>query len=262
MNQDRVKELLLSIEEPSTDFSVIFSGKKSSLVNGLYKPQTREIIIHNRNFSADQQLIYTAIHEYAHHIHCERRPHLPGVRAHSNEFWAIFHSLLDKAEAGGVYSSIFDKEPAFVDLTGRIRSILPKNGELMLEFGRLVVEAEGLCKKHFVRFEDYVDRTLGVSRTSATAAMKASAYNVPPELGWDAMKLVAGLGKSEARALAIEAFKAGSSQEAVRSMVKADKPPEDPRERLARERDRLSRTIHTLEERLAAVESELTRMGE
>lgn len=262
MNQDQVKGLLVSVEEPKTQFSVVFSGKKSSMVNGLYKPLTREILIHNKNFETDGQLVYTALHEYAHHLHCERKPYLPGARAHTNEFWAIFHELLEKAEAKGSYRNVFAEEPAFVELTARIKDVLPENGRVMLEFGKLVVEAEALCKKHFVRFEDYIDRALGVARTSATSAMKAVHLQVPADLGWDAMKLVAGISRPEARGAAIEAFRAGKSQEAVKAMSRASKPSEgDERERLDRERTRLERTIQTMQERLSAVESELARLA-
>ena len=46
MNQTQVKELLLQLKEDVEEFSVIFSGKKSKKVDGLYKPDSREIIIH------------------------------------------------------------------------------------------------------------------------------------------------------------------------------------------------------------------------
>ena len=68
MNQDQVKDMLLSLENTELEFSVIFSGKESKRVNGLYKIEEREIILHNRNFKTDNQLIYTAIHEYTHHL--------------------------------------------------------------------------------------------------------------------------------------------------------------------------------------------------
>ncbi len=260
MNQDQVKDALLRAEEAKTDFSVIFSGKQSGKVNGLYKPLSREILLHNKNFESDGQLIYTALHEYAHHLHCERRPHLPGARAHTNEFWAIFHELLEKAEQKGVYQNIFDREQEFINLTERIRSLLPKNGEIMLKFGELAVEAEALCKKHLVRFEDYIDRAVGVPRASAASAMKAAGYRLPAELGWDAMKLVAGLPKPEDRHTAIEAFRGGKSQEAVRSLVRPVPPSDDPRDRLDKERTRLERTIDNLKERLSRVENELAKL--
>lgn len=260
MNQDQVKKLLVDIEGCKTEFSVIFTGKKSGMVNGLYKPLTREILIHNKNFENDGQLVYTAIHEYAHHIHCERGAFVPGTRSHTNEFWAIFHDLLEKAEKQGSYENSFASDPAFVEMTERIRSLLPENGRLMLEFGKLVVEAEALCRKHFVRFEDYLDRAIGIPRTSAGAAMKAFTYQVPADLGWDAMKVVSGIKKPETRAAAIDAYLAGKSPESVKAMIKTDKPSDDPKFRLDKERNRLERTIHTLQERLAMVESELSKL--
>ncbi|MDP3178270.1 MAG: hypothetical protein Q8M76_10235, partial [Spirochaetaceae bacterium] len=62
MNQDQVKRILLQVEDCRTEFSLVFSGKESAIVNGLYKPGSREIIIHNRNFDSDDQLVYTALH--------------------------------------------------------------------------------------------------------------------------------------------------------------------------------------------------------
>ena len=64
MNQDQVKERLLQLEQVKTDFMVTFSGKNSKKVDGLYYPDKREIIIHNQNFVDDNQLMYTAIHEF------------------------------------------------------------------------------------------------------------------------------------------------------------------------------------------------------
>ena len=68
MNQEQVHALLLRIREPREEFTVVLTGKRSRRVNGLYKPETREILIHNRNFAGDTELVYTAIHEYAHHL--------------------------------------------------------------------------------------------------------------------------------------------------------------------------------------------------
>jgi len=259
MNQDQVKELLLSIESCKTEFSVVFTGKKSGMVNGLYKPLTREILIHNKNFENEGQLVYTAIHEYAHHLHCERGAFVPGARAHTNEFWAIFHDLLEIAEKKGAYENSFATDPEFVELTKKIRAVMPENGKLMLDLGRLIAEAEALCRKRFVRFEDYLDRAIGVPRTSAGAAMKSYALQVPADLGWDAMKVVSGIKNPQTRAAAIDAFKEGKSPESVKALVKSDRPSDDPKQRLDKERERLERTIKNLQDRLTMVESELSR---
>ena len=65
MNQDQVKEKLLQIDGEVADFSVVFSGKTSKKVDGLYHPEKQEIVIHNKNFEDDNALIYTAVHEFA-----------------------------------------------------------------------------------------------------------------------------------------------------------------------------------------------------
>lgn len=262
MNSDRVKEILLSVEEPKTEFSVVLSGKKSSLVNGLYKPATREIVLHNRNFDDDLQLVYTALHEYAHHLHCERKGFVYTGRAHTNEFWSIFHDLLEKAETRGHYRNVFEDSEEFTRLTSRIKSAcVAENGRVMLEFGRLMIEAERLCRVHKVRFEDYVDRVLGLPRITATAAMKAASYQVPTEIGWDAMKLVSGIKDPDRRLAAQEAFRAGKSPESVKALVRAAPPETDPGERLVKERERIERTIARLQDRLARLDEELRRMG-
>ena len=69
MNQSQIKDLLLRLEEDVEEFSVIFSGKKSLKVDGLYKPESREIIIHNKNTEDQNAIFYTSVHEFAHHIH-------------------------------------------------------------------------------------------------------------------------------------------------------------------------------------------------
>jgi len=263
MNQDKVKQILLDTADAETEFSVIFSGKSSSVANGLYKPQSREILIHNRNFDSEDQLIYTAIHEYAHHLHCERKGFVVSGRAHTNEFWGIFHDLLVAAEAKGHYRNVFETEPAFVDLTKRIKdSCISENGRLMLEFGKLMIEAQALCERWKTRFEDYVDRALGVPRTTAGAAVRAAGYRVDPSVGWDGMKLAASIRDPDQRAEAVSALKSGSSPAAVKARFSASRPSEDSAERLFKEKERIEKSMRLLAERLAEVERRLAEVGE
>ena len=48
---------------PVIDFTVVQTGKKSSKVNGLYKTDSHEILLHNKNFTTNNAIMYTAIHE-------------------------------------------------------------------------------------------------------------------------------------------------------------------------------------------------------
>ena len=177
MNQDQIKKSLLAIADAPLEFSVILSGKKSGKVNGLYKTDTREIILHNRNFSADSTgenlLLYTAIHEYAHHLHACARGGTLSSRAHTSEFWAIFHELLEKAEVKKIYLNVFDKSPELEKLTVLIKKkFLEENGNLVKELGKQLQKASELCHKIGGRFEDYVDRVLRIPRLAAQAAIK------------------------------------------------------------------------------------------
>jgi hypothetical protein len=268
MNQDEVKKALLSIADAPMEFSVILSGKKSGKVNGLYKTDTREIILHNRNFSGggggDNLLLYTAIHEYAHHLHACARGGTLSARAHTSEFWAIFHELLEKAEAKGVYRNVFTESPELEKLTVLIKKkFLEENGSLVKELGRHLLKASELCDKIGGRFEDYVDRVLRIPKLAAQTAMKMYQYDLDPRLGADNMRYLAGIRNEDDRSGAAEALLAGKSPDSVKTALRkggVSAPPpteETERQRLEKEKLRLERTITTLKRRLEEVEDEL-----
>jgi len=262
MNQDAVKQKLLSIEDAPLEFSLIYSGKKSSKVNGLYKPASREIIIHNRNFQPDDTgqnlLLYTAIHEYAHHLHACSRGGTLSARAHNTEFWAIFHALLEKAEKKKIYSDVFTASPELLKLTEVIREkYLKNNGELVKEMGKHLIKAHNLCTDIGVRFEDYVDRMLRIPRTAANTAIKMFEFDIAPEVGADNMRFLAGIRDGKERKAAESALIKGKSPDSVKIQVRNKDKDEDPVVLLEKEKTRLERTIATLSKRLDEVKKEL-----
>ncbi|MDR2072232.1 MAG: hypothetical protein LBP60_02210 [Spirochaetaceae bacterium] len=274
MNQDQVKEALLSITGAPMEFSVIFSGKKSSKVNGLYKAGTREIILHNRNFSGDSGginlLLYTAIHEYAHHLHACSRGGTLSSRAHTAEFWAIFHELLERAEKKQVYRNVFLDSPELSKLTVLIKEkFLEKNGTLVKELGKYLLQAYELCDKINGRFEDYVDRVLRIPKLAAQTAMKMYQYDLDPRVGADNMRYLTGIRNEEDRSGAEQALLTGKSPDSVKIALRnqtsavpwtAPLPEQDRRTRLEQEKLRLEKTIASLTRRLGEVEEELDRI--
>ncbi|MDR2211595.1 MAG: hypothetical protein LBO65_09065 [Spirochaetaceae bacterium] len=261
MNQDQVKAALLGIEEAPLDFELIFSGKKSKKVNGLYKSETREIIIHNRNFSDENLLLYTAIHEYAHHLHACARGGTLSSRTHTAEFWAILHRLLEKAEAKNIYKNVFDRSPELTQLTELIqKKYLYENGSLVKELGKQLLRASELCSAIGGRFEDYLDRVLRIPRVAAHMSMKMYQYDLDPAVGSDNMRFLAGIKNDERRTAAESALKAGKSPDTVKVGVRPQPPAEEPRDRLEKEKARLERTIASLSKRLKEVEAELTEL--
>src|SRR5574344_1909659 len=266
MDNDKIKQMLLDIHETDLEFTVIMTGKESKRVNGLYKPDTREILLHNKNFKTDNELVYTAVHEYTHHLINEEDiaangghepPHL--AKSHTNAFWAKFHNLLEIAEKKGYYKIDLSASPELEKLTKDIRAkYIEPNGKLMQEFGKSLIKAHALCEQANIRYEDYLDRVLQLPRT--TAASVAQVGMLPAEdaaLGFDNMKIVAAIKKPDDRAKAQDALKQGKSPDSVIAMMKTKAKEIDPKTKLEKERARLTKTIDELTHRLEFVEESL-----
>lgn len=260
MNTDQIKQKLLQIQDTDEYFEVVLSGKKSRKVNGLYKSDTREIVLHNKNFLGDNELMYTAIHEYAHHLHFTGSPVPVSTRAHTGKFWSLFHSLLYEAERQDIYTNPFAGIEELEDLTFRIREkILAVNGELMKELGELLIQAQKLCEKHRTSFTDYLDRVLRIPRTSANTIIKTKLFDIDPRLGYENMKTLTRISDPNTRKQAEQALLEHHSPD----MVKREYLPTtrvrytDPLEELVAEKRRLERQIERLRLKLEEISKKL-----
>ncbi len=263
MNQSQLKEILLRLKGDVEEFALIFSGKQSKKVDGLYKPESREIIIHNRNTEDQNAIIYTAIHEFAHHVHITGSPVPVSRRAHTKEYWSILHALLGRAEELDIYLNKFKTEPDFQSLTREIKeNFIFKNGKLMKEFGKLLGDSYKLCIKHGMSFDDYVDRELGLGRTAARQLISVYREDINPQVGYENMKTLTRIKPGDNRNLAEEAFLNGSSPDTVKSQfAPASAPESDPAERLLQEKHRIEKSIASYNKRLAAIEKSLSQIG-
>jgi len=258
MNNEQIKEQLLRIRPADEHFSVVLSGKASKKVNGLYKSDSREIVLHNRNFKSDNELMHTAIHEYAHHLQFSESPLPVSSRAHTVHFWSLFHGLLSDAEKLGIYRNPFEAIEELAELTQRIKEkFLGVNGQLMKEMGKLLVEAQVLCEEHRVDFKDYLDRVLNLPRTSARAAMRSHALDLDPRIGFDNMRTLVAVADPVKRQEAEEALLSGVSPDSVKEGLKGEPPARDAGERLKEERERLERQIMRLRRRIEEIDRRL-----
>ena len=207
MNQDQLKEILLKIEEPEEDFTLIFSGKKSSKVDGLYYPESAEIIIHNKNMERDDELVYTAIHEFAHHL-CRSTS-----RSHGREFWGTFHRLLEKAEAEQLYKNPLKDDSELRLLAVRIRTeFLQEEGARMIEFGKLLMQAYQICHDRRYSFEDFADRDLGMQHSVAKTLIRSYKEDVPTQFGYENMKGLLRITNPEQRKEAAAELEQGKAR--------------------------------------------------
>ena len=258
MNQDQLAEKLRTLADVPP-FTLVFSGKKSKKVDGLYKPAEREILIHNKNMSGDSDLLYTAIHEFAHHVvSCQNGNITLSNRCHTAQFWATFHQLLKKAEETGLYLNPFKNDPTFIQLTKQIKEdFLQKNGTIMKEFAKVLNKARDICIERHLSFDDYVDRELGIEKTTANTLLRIEKYDVTPEIGYDNMKTVASLKDSHKREVAVQAFKEGESSDSVKTGIIKPVPkvePVSPMNHLEAERIKLQKAIESLQKKLQMVD--------
>jgi hypothetical protein len=263
MNNDRVKALLLSLRADVPDFTVILSGKKSKKVNGLYKPLDRSIILHNKNFASDNQLVYTAIHEFAHHIQFTESSKPVYSRVHTARFYSLFHELLYLAEKKGIYNNVFATAKEFLALTEKIRAeFIAPHGRLIQQFGEVLLEAHRLCDKHGADFGDYMDRVLKLKHAQAQALIKLSGLNLDTSLGYENMKTLARIAEPGERKRAQRDLAGDYSPSMIELKYAGRKEPEDPVTALEAEKRRLEKTIATLKEKLVLVEKKLREVEE
>ena len=261
MNNEQIKQKLLQIRNTDEYFEVVLSGKKSRKVNGLYKPESRELVLHNENFQSDNELMYTAIHEYAHHLQFTASPVPISMRTHTGEFWSLFHGLLYDAERLGLYSNPFEQIEDFEELTRRIREkILSVNGELMKELGELLIQAQKLCEKHHTSFTDYLDRVLRIPRTSANTVIKTKLLDIDPRLGYENMKTLTRIADPQTRKEAENALLQEMSPDMVKRtyLPSGKNKPADPLDQLVAEKNRLEKQIKRLQHKLEEISKKLS----
>ena len=259
MNQDQLKALLLRLEEPEEDFRLIFSGKTSKKVDGLYYADTAEIIIHNRNMERDDELVYTAVHEYAHHLIAVKRGKTG--RSHTREFWAVFHRLLERAEEQGIYTNPLRGDTELHAIAERLRrEYLQEEGERMLAFGRLLLEAMQICRDRRYSFDDFVDRELGLHRTVAKTLIRSYREEVPSDLGYENMKSLLRIKDPARRIEAARELRGGKSPDMVYQSFSVLSAPEEKNEiaELEKEKRRIERSLQRLSSRLEEIEKRLS----
>lgn len=255
MNQEQVKNILLTLEDSKEFFSLIFTGKASKKVNGFYIPSEKSIYIHNKNMSTDNQLIYTAIHEYAHHIQNCSSPLPISSRCHTKEFYSIFYRLLNKATERGIYKNDFASYPKLEALTNEIRErFLKANGELMIEFGKKLLEARALCAEYNLNFKDYANRILSLDLPNVKSIISVSNSNLNPAIGYESMKKIAALPYEKQQA-ALNAALEGMPPQVISNdfSASANKKENSLYDLLIKEKNRIEKSISNLNQKLTEI---------
>ena len=236
MNQDQLKESLDQLTD-NRDFTVIYTGRESLKIGGLYNLETGEILIHNRNFSTDNQIMLEAIHQLSHHLLFLAENQT--TQRHSARFYIIYQELIKKAVT---LSLVEDDDSKFIQKAvqkGREHTIFLK------EYGGILIELYDYCMKKHLSFGDMLHRKLNMTETEAKSLMSMYAVDIPEDLNGDFARKVSMIKKSKDRELAIES---GVIKKAV-----APKEPEEEVVFLAKELERLNKKIQKEQERVEEI---------
>ena len=239
------------------DFTVTMSGKVSNRINGLYKPATHEIILNNKNFKNTNQLMYTAIHEFTHHVLTAEKG-VKTTKAHSGAFWVTFYDFLDKAIKEGFYTRNRSNETQ--ELIKQAKDIQKALIGLQKQLGAVLNKLHEVCKEEGDRIEDVIESDLQMSRNKAKELqrMAVSTGNFSDEM-------TKTISSAKDVLLAKKAAEDGKTVEQVKAVAKKTKPVDDDLEspeQLRREKKRLETTIERLSDRLVQVEETLASMNE
>ncbi len=264
MDNEGIKQALLKLFPSKLDFTVTMTGKASSRVNGLYKPDTHEILLHNKNFKTENALMYTAIHEYTHHLVAEELaasglPLKGKGKCHDTNFWSKMDGLVDEAVRQGVY--VRKRSSRLAKLTEEARALDREVAEMKRKLGEKLREIQSLSDEEGERFEDVLAHDLRIQPGTARKCVDASLASVPDKaLGQDELELAAS-AKGEKASAASAALSSGKSLRQAKAAMAANKPREEGLfERLKKEESRIEKTIAQLGQRLETVREALAAM--
>lgn len=259
MDNETIKQKLLSLEIPASDFTVVLTGKSNKRVNGLYKPDTKEILIHNKNFTTDNAMMYTAIHEFTHHV-CTDRKLVKSVTGHSTVFWAMFHSIVDIAVQKGVYVDPFTTDNELQTEGNKVLEIIKEQNETMHRLGLEFYTMQSVCTEKGARIEDFIDRHARTTKRAVVTAIKSQLELFDlKDLSPQMIDAIAGCSEGEKRDEAVARAEDGQTIDQIRATVKQGKdinpfkaPVSEPMQKedlldsLVTERARIQKTIEQL----------------
>ena len=256
MTNEEIKTNLKKLFDCKEDFTVIQTGKKSNKVNGLYKPDSHEIFLHNKNFGTENELMYTAVHEFTHHYLRTEKGDKGG--RHNSLFWSTFYDFLEKAIELGFYERTRSEETQeLIEEAKQIQELII-NAQKAL--GKVLANLYDSCKRNNERIEDVVEHDLQLSRQKAKEYQKMR----NTECNSDEMAKIINSAKNPVvKDMAQKAADGGKTVEQVKQIAKA-KPVDDnleSPESLRREEKRLETTIERLNDRLVQVQETLRSMA-
>ena len=100
-------------------------------------------------------------------------------------------------------------------------------------------------------------------KQSAGTIMKVKALDLPPNIGFENMKTLAGIRNTQTRKEALDSLSEGQTPDMVKQTLKEMPPAREvnPIKKLELEKKRIEKTLESLQERLEQINVELSSVG-
>jgi hypothetical protein len=257
MNEAAVKAFLVAVRKPPKPFEVTLTHRAHKRIHGTYRPDDPggpTIKINERNFTRDWSLLYTAVHEYAHHLCFCKNENLK----HNREFWNLFHDLMDEAEE----KKLLPKPPTTDAINAAERALhglLCQHVELERQIADRLAELHRECLENSTEHVEYwIERRLQLPHNGQRPFLKTRDGSEGLEekdfINADAMRVCT---KGPAAELALREGKT-----IVQAQTAAMAPEEelDPYDALKKEKEKITERIVKLEDRKDRVEGRMRQM--
>ena len=256
MTNEQFVEKLKKLYDCKTEFTVTQTGKINTKENGSYNPKTHEILLHNRNFTTTNELMYTAIHELTHHILTTEKG-IKTPKCHSGIFWASFYNLLDKAIELSMYERTRSEETQ--KLIAQAKAIEQEIIEAEKRLGRIIRQIFESCETHHERNEDVLEHDLQMTRARALSLVNKSLSDNNNSA--DIAQSIARASNAEQKIAAQQAAIEGKTPAQVKAIAQQKPQMSDDdiqsSAKLEKEKQRLQQTIAKLTVRLEQIEEQL-----
>jgi hypothetical protein len=127
----------------------------------------------------------------------------------------------------------------------------------MKDLGRLLIKAIKLCEEHSIIFNDYIDRGLKLSKATANTLIKIHTMDITPEVGFDNMKLLSRIKNRNEREEIEKALIHGDTADMIEVRLSNRSRPQSSIELLENEKNRILRTIETLNKKLKIIKEKI-----
>lgn len=251
MNEQEIKAALLQLEHSEKPFSVLFTGKLSKKAGSRYSLNDSQIILHNRTFTAPEQLFAAAIREYARHLAGNSGPAV--YRVHHDR-------LIAKARQSGAITIQTGGIQAQVDAC---RELLAEHAKLERTIGQKLAELQRTCKASGIDFDIVTDHELKIARKTRKRCMEAGELQQLELFDGITADQQAAISKAQTtqRADVAEKVREAPTAAAADAVTKA-KPPADPDSPIVLQKEikRIEKTIASLLDKKTHIEERLEAM--